>query len=71
MGQRLPKYYFSQQVIIQLASGQKVLLASCFTTLARGCIRGKYVNFMAKIDFSNTKNEGYSVVNRLVAYIII
>ena len=24
---------------------------------------GKYVNFMAKIDFSTTKNEGYSVVN--------
>lgn len=57
------KYYFSAGYNNN-QGGAKGSVSERFTTLARvDASVGKYINFMTKIDFSTTKNEGYSVVN--------
>ena len=62
-GSEATKYYFSAGYNNN-QGGAKGSVSERFTTLARvDASVGKYVNFMAKIDFSTTKNEGYSVVN--------
>ena len=62
-GSETTKYYFSAGYNNN-QGGAKGSVSERFTTLARvDASVGKYINFMAKIDFSTTKNEGYSVVN--------
>ena len=57
------KYYFSAGYNNN-QGGAKGSVSERFTSVARvDAVVGKYINFMAKIDFSTTKNEGYSVVN--------
>ena len=57
------KYYFSAGYNNN-QGGAKGSVSERFTSVARvDASVGKYVNFTAKIDFSTTKNEGYSVVN--------
>lgn len=62
-GSKEAKYYFSAGYNNN-QGGAKGSVSERFTSVARvDASVGKYINFTAKIDFSTTKNEGYSVVN--------
>lgn len=62
-GSEQMKYYFSAGYNNN-QGGAKGSLSERFTSLAKVDVKlNDYINFMAKIDYSTTKNEGYTVVN--------